>query len=374
MGLAPMIAPLFGVHLADGQLAIIPITVAWILCLLTLVFTSWGMAEDEAPAVALFAGVFFLGSLLSIPVPAGPKTHLLMTGMLGLFLGAKAFPAILIGCSMQALLFAHGGPASIAMNSMVMGLPSVVIGVTGRWLLSRVNGVPMARLVGFVTGASAAGLTVALHSGVLLLWGQGSWAMSVAALVAIHIPLLLVEGAVSGAVVGLIWKARPSMLGIRGSHPLAMLFLISIFASNRTAQAAWHRLEVEASRISGGAIEVFARFSMNEPADSGEVSLQDEHGRERYRVAMEKGKAVFQNVESGEWLVRVWASDHYGETLLRVGESSSSNGQIGLTQNIIAAIAGVAILVALAGLARIRGLERRIRRLESQVSGEQPSG
>lgn len=369
-----MVAPLFGVHMADGQIAISPTLGAWILCLLVLVFTSWGMAEDEAPAVALFAGVFFLGSLLSIPVPAGPKTHLLMTGMLGLFLGVRAFPAILVGCSMQAVLFAHGGPASIAMNSMVMGLPAVVIGVTGRWLLSRVKGVPMARFVGFVTGASAAGLTVALHSGVLLLWGQGAWAMSVAALVAIHIPLLLVEGAVSGAVVGLVWKARPSMLGIRESRQLALLVLISIIANSQTAQAAWHRLEVEVSRISGGAIEVAARFSVNEPAGSGEVALQDAHGRERHRAAMENGKAVFENIESGEWLVRVWASDHYGEALLRVGESSSSNGRISLTQNIIAAIAGVAILVALAGLARIRGLERRIRRLESQVSGEKPSG
>lgn len=367
-----MITPLLAVHLADGQISMAPVSVAWILCLLVLLTTCWKLSEDEAPGVALFAGVFFLGSLLSIPVPAGPKTHLLLTGMVGMILGARAFPAIMMGCAMQALLFAHGGPTSIAMNSLVMGLPAVLVGSIGRRMVANVGKPGMVRLIGFATGASAAILTVMIHAGVLLVWGQGSWATSALALVAIHLPLMLIEGFVSAAVVGLVWRARPGMLGIRESVSVA-LFLLFLAVSSQ-ANAAWHRLQVEAKRDQRGCVEVIARFSADQPAGPGEVVLQDSDGYERHRVTLIDGRAVLKDVDTGNWLVRVWASDHYGETELDLGNNSSSNAQLEARLNWMAVLAGVAFILSVASLLKLRSLERKVDSLKNHAPGEKPAG
>lgn len=364
--------PLLAVHLADGQISMVPISLAWILCLLVLLATCRKLSEDEAPGVALFAGVFFLGSLLSIPVPAGPKTHLLLTGMVGMMLGARAFPAILMGCAMQALLFAHGGPTSIAMNALVMGLPAVLVGSIGRRMVAHAGKPGMVRLIGFATGVSAAILTILIHAWVLLVWGQGSWATSALVLVAINLPLMLIEGFVSAAVVGLVWRARPGMLGIHESVsiPLCLLFL----AAPSHANAVWHRLQVEARRDERGGIEVIARFSTDQPAGSGEVVLQDPYGNERHRVPMVDGKAVFSDVGAGNWLVRVWASDHYGETELDVGQNSSTNAQLEVRLNWMAVLAGGAFLLSIASLLKLRSLERQVALLKNHPTGAKPAG
>jgi len=367
-----MATPLLAVHLADGQISMAPLSVAWILCLLVLMATCWKLSEDEAPGVALFAGVFFLGSLLSIPVPAGPKTHLLLTGMVGMMLGVRAFPAILMGCAMQALLFAHGGPTSIAMNALVMGLPAVLVGSIGRRLLAHAGKPGMVRLIGFATGVCAAILTVLTHALVLLIWGQGSWATSALALVVVHLPLMLIEGFVSAAVVGLVWRARPGMLGIRES--VSVPFCLLLVAASSQANVVWHRLQVEAKRDERGSIEVIARFSADQPAGSGEVVLQDQEGYERHRVAMVDGRAVFTDVDTGNWLVRVWASDHYGETELDLGQFSSSNAQLEARLNWMAVLAGGAFILSIASLLKLRSLERQVALLKNHASGEKPAG
>lgn len=364
--------PLLAVHLADGQISMVPVCAAWLSCLLVLLITCWNMSEDEAPGVALFAGVFFLASLLSIPVPAGPRTHLLLTGMLGMFLGPRAFPAILLGCAMQALLFAHGGPASIAINALVMGLPAVLVGGIGRRMVARAAKPGLIRMIGFGTGACAAIATVLFHSLVLLLWGQGAWAASAVALIAIHVPLMLIEGFVSAVVVGLVWRARPGMLGIRESCSATVCILLLTASSH--ASALWHRLEVEAKRDGLKGIEVIARFSADQPAGLGEAVLQDPDGHERYRVPMAGGRALFPDVREGNWLIRVWASDHYGETTLDLGEKSSTNANLDARLNWVAVIAGGAFLLSAACLFRMRHLERQVAFLKGQVPGEKPAG
>jgi cobalt/nickel transport system permease protein len=358
-------APLIAVHLADGQLVMPAILGAWIVCFLMMVITCRGMTEEEAPGIALFAGVFFLGSLLSVPVPAGPRTHLLLTGLVGVVLGVRAFPAILVGCAMQALLFAHGGPMSVAVNSLVMGLPAVTVGIVFRRLLAPGMSAGVVRAIGFGAGLSAIALTILLHASVLLLWGQGAWSLSVAVIVAIHLPLMAIEGVVSAAVVGLVWRARPAMLGLTMRASTALL-IAGIMAP--TAWSSWHRLEVEARHTPGLGVIVLARFSEDDPAEDGEVALQDADGIERHRVLMVDGRAVLPKIESGDWLVRVWASGHYGEAQLNLDGSAGtvgSNAHYETRLNIVAAVAGVSLLLS---------FSRQLALARNQASGENPVG
>ena len=72
--------------------------------------TSIGLKKidyDRIMTVALLAAAFFVASLVHIPI--GPASgHLLLNGLMGVILGWGAFPAILVGLFLQALLFQFG--------------------------------------------------------------------------------------------------------------------------------------------------------------------------------------------------------------------------------------------------------------------------
>ena len=63
---------------------------------------------ENLPEVAVLSSVFFVASLIHVPV--GPSSaHLVLSGMCGILLGWMAFPAILVGLTLQALLFSSEG-------------------------------------------------------------------------------------------------------------------------------------------------------------------------------------------------------------------------------------------------------------------------
>ena len=84
------------------------------------------MEPDRVPAVALLSSAFFVGSLIHVPV--GPVSmHLVLNGLAGLVLGWMAFPALLVGLALQAVLFQFGGLTTLGINTLNMALPAVVV-------------------------------------------------------------------------------------------------------------------------------------------------------------------------------------------------------------------------------------------------------
>ncbi|NIS18269.1 MAG: cobalt transporter CbiM, partial [Aliifodinibius sp.] len=83
------------------------------------------MDPSKIPEVAVLASAFFVSSLIRIPL--GPaNVHLTLNGLLGLLLGWMAFPALLVGLTLQALLFQFGGFTTLGVNTVIMGAPSVI--------------------------------------------------------------------------------------------------------------------------------------------------------------------------------------------------------------------------------------------------------
>ena len=79
------------------------------------------MDAKEIPKIAVITSVFFVASLISIPL--GPTSvHLILTGLVGVILGAMAFPSVMLGLILQAILFQHGGLTTIGANSLMMGI------------------------------------------------------------------------------------------------------------------------------------------------------------------------------------------------------------------------------------------------------------
>jgi cobalt/nickel transport system permease protein len=134
----PASAPLslWAVHIADGVL-----TWPWLLsgfvgaAALALgavavdtvrsLLRGRSVHEDEIALTAVLPAVFFVASLIHVPL--GPtRVHLLLNGLLGVVLGWRAALAIPVGLLLQAALFGHGGFTTLGVNSCVMTLPALL--------------------------------------------------------------------------------------------------------------------------------------------------------------------------------------------------------------------------------------------------------
>src|SRR4051812_17121198 len=116
---------LWALHIQDGML-----TTPWwagglALAGLLAVLAAWRVRDEGVPRIALLTAVFFLTSPIHVPVPGGPRVHLLLGGLLGVVLGPRAVLAILVGLLLQALQFSHGGLVTLGVNTCVMALPAL---------------------------------------------------------------------------------------------------------------------------------------------------------------------------------------------------------------------------------------------------------
>lgn len=164
----------------------------------------------EVPRAALLSAAFFVASLIHIPLPP-LSVHLTLNGMLGVVLGWFAFPAILVGLFLQAVMFGHGGLTTLGVNAVIIGLPALVAAALFRL---RPGG---GAVTGFVVGATAVALSVLLFAAILLLnlpahldAGMERWAIAVLAIA--HLPTIVVEGLLTAMMVVFLQRASPAFL------------------------------------------------------------------------------------------------------------------------------------------------------------------
>ena len=119
--------PIFGVHLPDGLIQGPGIISGWCIAFLLILWGGRNLDNEEIPKISLLTAVFFLTSLFPIQVPGGPKTHLLLNGLIGVILGQRSVLAIAPALFLQSPLFAHGGLLSLGLNICVMTLPALMI-------------------------------------------------------------------------------------------------------------------------------------------------------------------------------------------------------------------------------------------------------
>ncbi|TVQ95893.1 MAG: cobalt transporter CbiM [Desulfovibrionales bacterium] len=166
------------------------------------------LEEDRLVLAAALAAVFFIGSLIHVPL--GPSSvHLLLNGLAGLLLGWIAFPVIFVGLLLQALLFQFGGLLVLGVNTTAVALPAVLCGLILRPLLAR-GGKP-ALVAGMLAGSGAVLGTALLAATALALTDQG-FLVAAKLVVLAHLPVAAIEGAVAVFVVGFLGQTRPDLL------------------------------------------------------------------------------------------------------------------------------------------------------------------
>ena len=112
-------------HISEGVLAA-PVLLTG--AALTIAGSAVGLKKldyDRMAQVGILSSAFFMASLIHVPI--GPSSvHLLLNGIVGLLLGWGAFPAILVGLALQAMLFQFGGITVLGVNTFNVAGPAVL--------------------------------------------------------------------------------------------------------------------------------------------------------------------------------------------------------------------------------------------------------
>jgi len=168
------------------------------------------MDYQEVPRVGVLAAVFFVASLIHIPI--GPSSaHLLLTGLIGCLLGWSGLPAVAVALLLQAILFGYGGLTSLGANILVMGLPVIACYAC---LARRIRRAHSGRRV-FILGFAAGMLGVALSCaglGIVLCAGGREFLGAVGAILIGHLPVMVIEGFVTAAALLFLYRTRPELL------------------------------------------------------------------------------------------------------------------------------------------------------------------
>ena len=236
-------------HLAEGVLPLPHASLCWLGATAALAwslrgerYTATNLVEHEESYRLLRAAstsLLFAVTLFPMPVPvAGATSHICLTPCMALLLGPRrVVPPTFFVLLLQALFFAHGGITTLGANTLTLGLVGPVCAmVTWRGCRWAGSSVPWAVAVACGMGDIAVYLTDAA----LVAWALAevsppqvtAW-LVVGGFAPVQLPLAVLEGVTSAALVRMLGKRRPELLPLalreRTASPgsgLALLLLV----------------------------------------------------------------------------------------------------------------------------------------------------
>lgn len=194
-------------HISEGVLSLPVLAGGAVLALAGLAPALHRLPWQRIMTVGVLSAGFFTASLIHIPLGPG-NVHLILNGLLGAILGLSAIPAIAVALILQAVLFQFGGLTSLGVNICIMAFPAVLCGVLFRkWFLVK-GARPWAA---FACGFCAVLLSGLLCALALALSGENfinaAWTLFLA-----HVPVMVLEGFVSMAIVSYLANVLPELL------------------------------------------------------------------------------------------------------------------------------------------------------------------
>jgi cobalt/nickel transport system permease protein len=195
-------------HISDGVLPLSVTIGGYVASAALTAFSARRTRNEDLPKLAVVSAAFFVASL--IHVPFGPTSvHLIIPGLTGALLGPPAFLCIGLGLLLQSLLFQFGGLTALGANALMMGLPALACG----WLFQHFKGEGRLRqsIVGGIVGALGVVLAATILAVLLMTGGEEFLGVAKIALLA-HVPVILIEGVVSGFTIGFLVRVKPDLL------------------------------------------------------------------------------------------------------------------------------------------------------------------
>ena len=199
-------------HIVDGALSIPVLAAGGVLTAIGVAIGLKRMDYDNLPQVGMLSAVFFIASYIHLPL-GFTSVHLIMNGLIGIVLGWAAFPALFVALILQAVFFGFGGVLVLGVNTFNIAIPGLIMYAICYWGI-RSGSSQRAAIWGAIGGAGAVAITSLLVAGSLALSGDAFILVAKATLPA-HIPVMFIEGFVSGAAVYLLHQVKPELLGIK---------------------------------------------------------------------------------------------------------------------------------------------------------------
>lgn len=169
------------------------------------------MKQEDLPRAAVLTSCFFVASL--IQVPAGlASVHLVLNGMLGLFLGLLSYPCFLVALIFQAVIFQFGGLTTLGVNTFNMAVPAIASCYLFRRIIQKDERFHQ------VLGGFLVGFTSVLGGAVLIavcLFLSGKELVKAAQVVVLaHVPVMVIEGTITAMAVVFIKRVKPEVFDV----------------------------------------------------------------------------------------------------------------------------------------------------------------
>lgn len=115
-------------HISEGVLSAPVLLAGWAVTAPAVTAILWRVRQSEIPRIACFSALFFVASFVHLPVGVS-SMHLMLSGLVGAFLGSRAILAIFVALFLQGVFFGFGGLSVLGVNTAVIGFPAVLGGL-----------------------------------------------------------------------------------------------------------------------------------------------------------------------------------------------------------------------------------------------------
>ncbi len=194
-------------HISDGILSLEVATTLGIASISMIAYSLKQMKNENIALCAAMSALFFITSFIHIPL--GPtQIHLVLVGVIGVFLGSLSFLSISIALLLQATLLGFGGVTSLGANIIIMALPAyLVYFIFSFGFTKKISEKIRFFLVGFL-GVFFSTIILAL----ILLLAKDEYLIASYAVIVANIPAMIVEGIITLFLLQYIKKSIPSLL------------------------------------------------------------------------------------------------------------------------------------------------------------------
>jgi cobalt/nickel transport system permease protein len=197
-------------HISEGVLSLPVLVTGGVL---TVVGVGIGLSKIKSanlPQAAIMTAAFFTASFVHVNI--GPTSvHLMINGIIGLLMGWMAFPIILVGLIIQALLFQFGGITVLGVNTFNVAGPAVLMGFLLRKAVLKDN-IAVSSIASAAAGFFSIALTAICLGAALYASNPENYSTSAKTAFVAHIPVMIIEAAITLIVVRFLKKVKPELL------------------------------------------------------------------------------------------------------------------------------------------------------------------
>jgi len=309
------------VHISDGILSTPVIAGGWVVAAGLTAACLRKVQLEEIPKISVLTAVFFVADL--VHVPAGPTSvHLILNGLMGVILGIRAFPAVLLGVTLQTILLGHGGVTVIGENAVNLGGGALV--AFGVWQLRHLTRFKKREVVfGALAGACGVFASGMLMATALLLTGR-EFLVQAKLVVAAHAVIMVLEAIVAGTCAGFLAKVKPEALAghrtpKRAAAAVGPAIVAVIIGTGLLAPhpALAHKLLVDYTAVKEGLL-VEAFFPDGTPARNTTMRLMTPDGKVlRQGMTNDHGGFLFPVAERADYVADADAQmGHYAKVAI----------------------------------------------------------